>query len=98
MSAAANDANPLEAIIAAAVKEALDKRMPTLAAFGLVPPRYVLIPVASLVTGLTEKAINSKIDAGVFVEGEVWKRGPDGKRYFDFRGYESWVEGGRKGE
>jgi hypothetical protein len=56
MSAAANDPLPtLEAIIAAAVKEAIDRRMPTLAAVGLVPPRYVLPPIAALLTGYTRR-------------------------------------------
>ena len=98
MSAAANDTLPLEAIIAAAVREALDKRLPTLASVGLVPPRYVQLHVAELLTGYTEKAINGKIDNGIWVEGKVWRRAPDGRRLIDLRGYEIWVEGGRPGE
>lgn len=98
MSAAANDALPLEAVIAAAVKEALDKRLPTLAAMGLVPPRFVMPHVAAMLTGYTEKAIQQKIDAGVWREGREWKKAPDGKRLVDMQGYERWVQGGRQGE
>lgn len=99
MAAAANDPLPtLHELIAAAVQEALDKRLPTLAALGLVPPRYVLPPIASVVTGLTEGAITKKMDAGVWREGHEYRKAPDGKRYVDLRGYERWVEGGRKGD
>jgi len=97
MSAAANDDFSLHALIAAAVKEALDKRMPTLAAVGLVPPRYVQLSVASLVTGYSEKAMQNKIDEGVWIEGKEWHRAPDGRRLVDLHGYERWVEGGRSG-
>jgi hypothetical protein len=95
MSAAANDpVNPMQDIIAAAVKEALDRRLPTLAALGLVPPRFVLVSVASLVTGYSEKAINGKIDDGTWREGQEWRRAPDGRRLVDLRGFEQWVDGG----
>jgi hypothetical protein len=99
VSAAANEpGSALESIIAAAVREALDRRLPTLAALGLVPPRFVLPAVASLITGYTEKAIQQKIDSGVWREGHEWKRAPDGKRHVDMQGYERWVQGGRQGE
>lgn len=99
MSAAANDPMPtLEAIVTAAVREALDRRLPRLAAVGLVPPRYVQLSVAELLTGYTEKAMQSKIDTGVWLEGQVWRRAPDGRRLIDLKGFEYWVEGGRPGE
>jgi hypothetical protein len=88
----------LEETIAAAVKEAIDKRMPPLAAVGLVPPRYVQLRVAELLTGYSEKALASKIDDGVWTEGKEWRRAPDGRRLVDLRGFEAWVESGRPGE
>lgn len=65
---------------------------------GLVPSRYVTIELAELCTGYTMSAMNKKIDKGVWLEGEVWKRAPDGRRLVDLRGYERWVEQGRPGD
>ena len=98
MSAAANDELSLHQVIAAAVKEALDKRLPTLAAVGLVPPRYVQLSVAAILTGYSERALQSKIDEGVWLEGKEWRKAPDGRRLVDLEGYNRWVEGGRRGE
>jgi len=92
------DAPPLHEVIAQAVKEALDKRLPTYAAVGLVPPRFVQPWVAAFLTGYSEKAINGKMDAGVWREGREWKKAPDGKRLVDMQGFELWVQHGRPGE
>ena len=54
--------------------------------------RYVVISLAAIKTGLTVKAINRKIEDGVWVENKEWRRGPDGRRYIDMKGYEQWVE------
>lgn len=56
------------------------------------PCRYVRPALASAVTGLTEKAIERKIETGVWVEGIHFKVGQDGLRYIDLLGYEKWVE------
>lgn len=95
---AANEASPLEQLILDAVKEALDKRIPTLASVGLNPRRYVHPSIAWLVTGYTEKAIQQKIDAGVWREGREWIKAPDGRRLVDLEGYDRWVESGRPGD
>lgn len=58
----------------------------------VAPARFVTIGLASIVTGLTAKAINDKIDKGHWAEGREWTKGPDGRRYVDLRGYEKWVE------
>jgi len=58
----------------------------------LTPARYVLIPVASIVTGYSVKAIEKKIDDGVWAEGKEWRRAPDGRRLIDLEGYKKWVE------
>ena len=99
MSAAANDdLRPIADVIARAVKDAINERIPTLAAVGLNPRRYVHLHVAALVTGYTEKAMQQKIDSGVWREGHEWKKAPDGRRLIDLEGYDRWVEGGRAGE
>lgn len=59
----------------------------------LTPARYVLLPLASLVTGYTVKAMERKIERGDWVEGKVWRRAPDGRILVDLVGYERWVEG-----
>jgi len=53
---------------------------------------YVTIRLAATITGLSEKAINGKIDEGVWLEGREWRKGPDGRRYISLRGYAAWVE------
>ena len=54
--------------------------------------RFVLIPKAAELTGLTRRAIELKIARGQWREGLEWMKGPDGHRYIDLRGYERWVE------
>lgn len=57
--------------------------------------KYVLIELASQLTGYTVKAIEQKIDSGVWPEGVVWMRAPDGRRHIIIEGYHKWVEMGR---
>lgn len=64
----------------------------TTEAVQLAPARFVLIPVAALVTGYTEKAIRKKIDDGHWREGREYRRAPDGHILIDLRGFERWVE------
>jgi hypothetical protein len=45
-------------------------------------------------TGYSEHAIRSKIQKGVWMEGRVWRRAPDGKILIDEDGYNEWVENG----
>jgi len=56
------------------------------------PCRFVRPALAAAVTGLTERAIENKIDKGVWVEGIHYKVGQDGLRYIDLLGFEKWVE------
>jgi hypothetical protein len=58
----------------------------------VVPTRYVLLPLAALVTGYTVKAMERKIERGDWVEGKVWRRAPDGRILIDLAGYQKWVE------
>lgn len=53
--------------------------------------RYVRIPLAAALTGLTERAIEKKIHDGVWLEGREYKR--KGREiYVDMKGFEKWVE------
>lgn len=59
----------------------------------LQPAQYVTIALASLITGLTEKAIRRKIEDGKWLEGREWRRSPDGGIFISLTGYQKWVEG-----
>jgi hypothetical protein len=58
-----------------------------------VPSRYVLLPLATALTGYTIKAMQRKIERGDWVEGKVWIRAPDGRILISITGFEKWVEG-----
>ncbi len=58
----------------------------------LAPARYVLLPLANLITGYSVKAMERKIERGDWVEGKVWRRAPDGRILIDLVGYQKWVE------
>ena len=60
--------------------------------FVLAPARYVLLPLANLITGYSVKAMERKIERGDWVEGKVWRRAPDGRILVDLVGYQKWVE------
>ena len=55
--------------------------------------RYVLLPLANLLTGYSVKAMERKIERGDWQEGKVWRRAPDGRIVIDVVGYQHWVEG-----
>jgi hypothetical protein len=59
----------------------------------MAPARYVLLPLANMVTGYTVKAMEHKIERGDWPEGKLWKRAPDGRILIDIMGYQRWVEG-----
>ena len=56
---------------------------------------YVTVDKASELTGYTVRAINTKIDSGVWPLGEVWTYAPDGRRLISMSGYCRWVETGK---
>ncbi|HEY9012047.1 MAG TPA: hypothetical protein VIN06_13610 [Devosia sp.] len=60
--------------------------------------RYVVVSRAAELTGYTAKAIQRKIQDGVWPEGVVWKRAPDGRVLIDMDGYGRWVENGNPQE
>ncbi len=53
----------------------------------------VTIGKFSVLTGYTEDAIRAKVERGVWLEGLVWFRAPDGRVLISLRGYDAWVEG-----
>lgn len=55
--------------------------------------RYTLVKKAAELTGYSEKAIQRKIEDGVWTEGREYRRAPDGRVLIDLAGYEKWVEG-----
>jgi len=62
----------------------------------LAPAPYVTIGLAASITGLTEKAIRRKIEEGKWLEGREFQRAPDGGVYVSIRGFQQWVERGRR--
>jgi hypothetical protein len=58
----------------------------------VVPSRYVLLPLANIVTGYSVKAMERKIERGDWIEGKVWRHAPDGRILIDLVGYQRWVE------
>jgi len=55
--------------------------------------RYVLLPLATQITGYTVNAMQRKIGRGDWLEGKVWVRAPDGHILISIEGFEKWVEG-----
>jgi hypothetical protein len=60
----------------------------------MLTPRYVRIKKFAELTGWTEKAVYMKMHTGVWIEGQQYKKAPDGNPVIDLEGYERWVEGG----
>jgi hypothetical protein len=62
------------------------------ASVAVLPARYVLMQLATALTGYTVKAMQRKIERGDWAEGRVWKHAPDGRIVIDLVGYQRWVE------
>lgn len=56
--------------------------------------RYVTISKFSAESGYSEDAIRTKIRDGIWPEGQVWIKAPDGRNLIDVEGYLQWVETG----
>lgn len=65
---------------------------PTPAPVSIGHHRYVVINRAAELTGYSAKAIQRKIQDGVWLEGVMWKRAPDQRVLIDMDGYGRWVE------
>ena len=57
---------------------------------------YVVIKKAAAVTGYSVRAIEVKIERGIWLEGREWIKGPDGRRLISMKGYEAWVMRGKR--
>lgn len=53
--------------------------------------RHVTIQRAAELTGYTVRAIETKIERGVWAYGKVWIRAPDNRVLIDMQGYEEWA-------
>jgi hypothetical protein len=82
---------PIEVLIAEAVTQALQTRLPSIARVGLSTRRYGLAPIAALIYGYTEIAVNKKMDSGVWRRNHEWILAPDGRRFIDFDAVDAWV-------
>ena len=58
----------------------------------VAPASYVTIRLASAITGLSEKAIQRKIEDGKWLETREYRRSPDGGIFISLKGYQQWVE------
>ena len=43
-------------------------------------------------TGYSKKALNDKVTKGIFPQGRVWRKAPDGRRLFSKTGFNKWAE------
>jgi hypothetical protein len=50
--------------------------------------RYVLLPLANLLTGYSVKVMERKIERGDWQEGKVWMRAPNRRIVIDVVGYQ----------
>lgn len=55
--------------------------------------RYVLLARFCNESGYSEKAVRRKIESGVWIENQQFRRAPDGHIMVDLEGYARWVEG-----
>lgn len=54
--------------------------------------RWVLVRKFAELTGYSENAVRHKIKGGVWVEGRIWKKAPDGRVFVNVDEFERWVE------
>lgn len=55
--------------------------------------RFVTIEKFCAESGYTPDAVRTKIQRGVWLEGAVWIKAPDGRILIDTEGYERWASG-----
>lgn len=60
--------------------------------------RFVRVPLFAVATGYTEKAVQRKIESGVWQQGREYRIAPDGHVLVDMKGYEQWVDGRQPAE
>lgn len=57
----------------------------------LAPSRFVTVELAAQLIGLTPKAIERKIERGVWLLGKHYRKA-DGRLFIDMKEIERWVE------
>lgn len=57
--------------------------------------RHVTIGKAAVLTGFSEDAIRTNIKRGIWLEGAVWIKAPNGRILIDMEGYEAWATAGQ---
>jgi len=62
----------------------------------IAPARYVLLALASQLTGYSVKAMQRKIERGDWIQDKVWRHAPDGRVVIDLIGYQKWIEGRKR--
>lgn len=68
--------------------------LPAIGAGSVTPlARFVTVSLASKALVYTERAINKKMDDGVWRRGREWRKVPDGRRLVDMLTIEKWVVG-----
>lgn len=55
--------------------------------------KWIRIKKFCSVTGYTDDAVRAKMSQGVWLEGILWKKAPDGNITINPRAYNRWVEG-----
>ncbi len=56
------------------------------------PSQLVVINRFAALTGYSENAVRHKIKGGVWLEGRIWRRAPDGRICVNIHEFERWVE------
>lgn len=54
--------------------------------------KWVLIPKFCELTGYTTRAVNTKIDKGVWAQGIHWKKSKDGHRFINLVEFDKWID------
>jgi hypothetical protein len=57
--------------------------------------RWVLVKRFAEVTGYTENAVRHKVKNGIWVQGRIWRKAPDGRIFVNLVEFERWVESER---
>jgi hypothetical protein len=54
---------------------------------------WVRITKFSELSGYTEKAVRRKIQDGIWLQGDIWQKAPDGCIFINIEAVEAWVQG-----
>jgi hypothetical protein len=54
--------------------------------------RWVLVKRFAEITGYSENAVRHKVKSGVWLEGHIWRKAPDGRIFLNLVEFERWVE------